>query len=56
MVNLQNFLIQKTSKENYKLIASILKFFYDEDIFSDEFLVEWTSNKYRKQFKKHSLF
>jgi hypothetical protein len=56
MVNLQNFLISKISKENYKLIATIVKFFYDDDLFTDEFLIDWPNNNFKKEFKKHSLY
>jgi hypothetical protein len=56
MVNIQKFLIQKTTKDDHKFIPSILKFFFDEDLLSETFLSEWPEGKFKKDFRKHNLY
>ncbi len=56
MVNIQKFLLEKITKDEYKLIPSILKFFWDEELFTDEFLIDWPLDKFKKDFRKHNLY
>lgn len=55
MINLQKFLLESIKHNNlylflgdivdsHKYIPSIMKHFYDEDIFTEDFLIDWSEN------------
>jgi hypothetical protein len=56
MVNIQNFLLPKINKESYKMLSTILKFFFDEDLFTDDFLINWPDHDFKNDFRKHVMY
>lgn len=57
LIILEHFLLEKHKECDFeKYIPTILKFFYDEDLLSEDFLLEWESGKYREQEQKNFVF
>lgn len=55
LLTLQDFLLTKNNAINYeKYIPTIMKLFFDEDIFEEEFLNHWYDKKSIEQLKKVS--
>jgi len=50
--NLQNFLYAKNKDVQWdKYIPTLLKLFYDDDLLTEEFILDWADNKYEEQLK-----
>ena len=46
LLNLEKFLLVRNSSNQFeKYVPTILKFFYDEDLLTEEFLVSWDDGK-----------
>lgn len=57
LINLEHFMLVQHKENSYeKYIPTILKFFYDEDLLSEEFLLDWDEGKLQDEFKKNFLF
>lgn len=57
LVNLENFLLIEHKEAQFeKYIPTILKLFYDEDLLSEEFLVDWGDGKLASELKKCRLY
>lgn len=47
LLTLERFLLVRNTSQNFdKYIPTILKFFYDEDLLTEEFLLDWDSGKF----------
>lgn len=51
LLNLEKFLLVRNNSFVFeKYIPTILKFFYDEDLLSEEFLIDWFDGKFNSKF------
>jgi len=51
LLNLEKFLLVKNDSSTFeKYVPTILKFFYDEDLLTEEFLLDWEKGKYNTKF------
>lgn len=51
LLNLEKFLLVRNNSFVFeKYVPTILKFFYDEDLLSEEFLVDWYEGKFNSKF------
>lgn len=51
LLNLEKFLLVKNLSMTFeKFIPTILKLFYDEDLLTEEFLLDWEKGKYNTKF------
>jgi len=52
LATLQNFLYAKNKDVQWdKYIPTLLKLFYDEDLLTEDFILDWADNKYEEQLK-----
>jgi len=52
VLNLEDFLLARNKEVDYeKFVPTILKFFYDEELLNEKFLLEWDSGKYEEKMK-----
>lgn len=57
LLNLEEFLFSKHKDVTWeKYIPTILKLFYDEDLLSEEFLLEWDDKKHDEELRKDARF
>ncbi len=57
LIVLEHFLLEKHKESGFeKYIPTILKFFYDEDLLSEEFLLAWDEGKYKGTESKNFLY
>lgn len=49
-------MLPKITKESYKMLSTILKYFFDEELFSDDFLINWPEEDFKKDFRKHTMY
>lgn len=54
---MQNFLLVEHKANEYeKYISTILQLFYDKDLLSEDFLLEWDDGKLNESLKKMKLY
>jgi translation initiation factor 5 len=54
LVNLEDFLYVKNKEVQWeKYVPTILKLFYDEDLLTEEVILNWADNKFEEQLKTH---
>lgn len=57
LLTLEHFLLDKHKDCSYeKYIPTILKFFYDEDLLTEDFLLAWEDGKYQPEKEKNFLY
>ncbi len=51
LLNLERFLLVKNEEQKFeKYIPTLLKMFYDEDLLTEEFLIDWDDGKFNPIF------
>jgi hypothetical protein len=57
LLNLESLLFVKNNKADFeRLVSTILKLFQDEDLFSDEFIIDWDDGKLKSKFMMDSRY
>jgi len=52
LLNLEDFLLIRNKEFDYeKFVPTIIKFFYDEELFTEKFLLEWKDGKHEDKLK-----
>jgi len=52
LLNLEDFLLVRNKEVDYeRFVPTILKFFYDEELLNEKFLLEWEEGKHDEKMK-----